>query len=133
MLEKRVELSCHTYYSKLDGVLSPKEWVCHAHQCGVRALAITDFHDVRAFGEAAWAVEELRKESAPESFDFKVLYGLEMMLENGCLVHLLARDQMGLEQLFRLLEIAWEDQERPFLRKAEIDRHRTGQIGRAHV
>ncbi len=124
---KRVELSCHTYFSPMDGVLSPEEWVNIAWKGGVRALAVTDFQDVQAFWKTAHAVEKLRRKVEPEEvLDFKALYGLETVLEDGCLVHLLVRNQAGLEQLYRLLEIAWEDREPPFLRKEEISKHRTG-------
>lgn len=46
-----------------------------------------------------------------EAFDFKILYGLETVLEDGCLIHLLVQNQAGLEQLYRLLEIAQQDRE----------------------
>lgn len=122
----RVELSCHTYYSSMDGILSPQDWINIAWESGFRALAITDFQDVQAFWKAAKVVESLRREAEPETFDFKVLYGLETVLEDGCLIHLLVQNQAGLEQLYRLLEIARQDRERPFLRKTEISAHRNG-------
>ena len=103
----RVELSCHTYYSSMDGILSPQDWINIAWESGFRALAITDFQDVQAFWKAAKAVESLRR----EAFDFKILYGLETVLEDGCLIHLLVQNQAGLEQLYRLLEIAQQDRE----------------------
>ncbi len=122
---ERTELCCHTWFSQRDGVLSPREWLDIARRTGVRAIAITDFQSAAGFVEAAQAAEELRGEAGPA--DFKLLYGLEAVLENGCLVHLLAQRQEGLAQLYRLLEIAWQDrEERPFLRKAEISAHRTG-------
>ncbi len=111
----------------MDGLLSPREWVDIARGAGVRAIAITDFQDAAGFQEAAQAVEELRKEAEPEELDFKMLYGMETVLEDGCPVHLLVRCQEGLAQLYRLLEISWQDrEERPFLRKAEIGGHRSG-------
>lgn len=122
----RVELSCHTYYSSMDGILSPQDWINIAWESGFRALAITDFQDVQAYWKAAKAVESLRREAEPEAFDFKILYGLETVLEDGCLIHLLVQNQAGLEQLYRLLEIARQDRERPFLRKTEIRAHRNG-------
>jgi len=108
----------------MDGVLSPQEWISEGRS--VRVLAITDFQDVQAFWGAAQAVEQLRREAGPEACDFKVLYGLETVLEDGCLVHLLVQNQSGLEQLYRLLELSWQDRNPPFLRKAEISEHRTG-------
>ena len=121
---ERAELSCRTWFSQTDGILSPQEWIDIARGAGVRAIAITDFQGVEGFKEAAQAVEKLRREAGPGELAFKMLYGLETVLEDGCPVHLLVRRQEGLAQLYRLLEISWQDrEERPFLRKAEIGRH----------
>lgn len=120
---ERTELSCHTDFTPGDGILSPKEWINIARETGVRAIAITDFQNADGFMEAAQAIEKLRRDAGPGELDFKVLYGLETMLEDGCLIHLLARHQEGLAQLYRLLE---GRKERPFLRKAEINEHRAG-------
>lgn len=124
---ERAELSCRTYFGKMDGLLSPREWIDIARGAGVRAIAITDFQGVEGFKEAAQAAEKLRREAGPGEVAFKMLYGLETVLEDGCPVHLLVRRQEGLAQLYRLLEIAWQGrEERPFLRKAEVSEHRTG-------
>ncbi len=122
-LVERTELSCHTDFTPGEGILSPKEWINIARETGVRAIAITDFQNAGGFMEAAQAIEKLRRDAGPGELDFKVLYGLETMLEDGCLIHLLVRHQEGLAQLYRLLE---SRKERPFLRKAEISRHRAG-------
>ena len=120
---ERTELSCHTKYTPGDGILSPKEWINNAREAGVRAIAITDFQNADGFMEAAQAIEKLRRDTGPGELDFKVLYGLETVLEDGCLIHLLVQHQEGLAQLYRLLE---SREERPFLRKSEISRHRAG-------
>lgn len=124
---ERAELSCRTCFGKMGGLLSPREWIDIARGTGVRAIAITDFQGVEGFKEAAQAVEKLRREAGPGELDFKMLYGLETVLEDGGPVHLLVRRQESLAQLYRLLEIAWQGrEERPFLRKAEVSEHRTG-------
>ena len=120
---ERTELSCHTDFTPGEGILSPKEWINNAREVGVRAIAITDFQNVDGFMEAAQAIEKLRRDAGPGELHFKVLYGLAAALEDGCLVHLLVQHQEGLAQLYRLLE---SRKERPFLRKAEISRHRAG-------
>ena len=122
-LVERTELSCHTDFTPGEGILSPKEWINIAREAGVRAIAITDVQNADGFMEAAQAIEQLRRDAGPGELDFKVLYGLETMLEDGCLIHLLARHQEGLAQLYQLLE---GRKERPFLRKAEINEHRAG-------
>lgn len=124
---ERAELSCRTCFGKMNGILSPREWVDIARGAGVRAIAIMDFQEATGFQETAQAAEELRGEAESEELDFKMLYGMETVLENGCPVHLLVRSQEGLAQLYRLLESSWQGrEERPFLRKAEIGGHRTG-------
>ena len=122
-LVERTELSCHTDFTPGEGILSPKEWINIARETGVRAIAITDVQNADGFMEAAQAIEKLRRDAGPGELGFKVLYGLETMLEDGCLIHLLARHQEGLAQLYRLLE---GRKERPFLRKAAINEHRAG-------
>lgn len=122
-LVERTELSCHTDFTPGEGILSPKEWINIAHETGARAIAITDFQNAGGFMEAAQAIEQLRRDAGPGELDFKVLYGLETMLEDGCLIHILVRHQEGLAQLYQLLE---GRKERPFLRKAEINEHRAG-------
>ena len=120
---ERTELSCHTDFTPGEGILSPEEWIHSAREAGIRAIAITDFQNAGGFMEAARAIEKLRRDAEPGELDFKVLYGLETMLEDGCLIHLLVQHQEGLAQLYRLLE---SREERPFLRKAEINEHRAG-------
>ncbi len=120
---ERTELSCHTEYTPGDGILSLKKWINIARETGVRAIAITDFQNADGFMGAAQAIEKLRRDAGSGELDFKVLYGLEAALEDGCLIHLLVQHQEGLAQLYRLLESL---EERPFLRKSEISRHRAG-------
>ncbi|MEY8418668.1 PHP domain-containing protein [Oscillospiraceae bacterium 44-5] len=120
---ERTELSCHTDFTLGEGILSPEEWINSAREAGVRAIAITDFQNIGGFMEAARVMEKLRRDAEPGELDFKVLYGLEAALEDGCLIHLLVQHQEGLAQLYRLLE---SRKERPFLRKSEINRHRAG-------
>ena len=68
---ERAELSCRTCFGKMDGLLSPREWIDIARGAGVRAIAITDFQGVEGFKEAAQAVEKLRKEAGPERLTSK--------------------------------------------------------------
>lgn len=120
---ERTELSCHTDFTPGEGILSPKEWIDSAREAGIRAIAITDFQNAGGFMEAAQVIEKLRRDAGSGELDLKVLYGLEAVLEDGCLIHLLVRHQEGLAQLYRLLE---SREERPFLRKTEINEHRAG-------
>ncbi len=122
---ERIELSCHTTLSRMDGLLSPKELVYHAWESGCNAAAITDFNSVQAFPEAARAVESLKQRCERENipFKFKVLYGFETKLEDGSLIHLISRNQTGLQNLYRLVEASYQSNS---LNRDQIVRHRDG-------
>lgn len=49
--KERVELHCHSTYSKMDGVTRPREILQYAKSLGMSAVAITDHNEVLAFPE----------------------------------------------------------------------------------
>lgn len=73
--EKRVELHCHTKMSDMDGVSEVNDIVRRAHDCGHKAIAITDHGVVQAFPDANHFIQSLDKEDP-----FKIIYGVEAYL-----------------------------------------------------
>lgn len=58
---ERIELSCHTKSSPMDGLIAPRDLIRFAWESGCRAIAITDFQNVRSFIEVSHSVEDLRR------------------------------------------------------------------------
>lgn len=72
---ERVELHCHSKYSKLDGVAEPYDIVKFAQKEGMPAVAITDHGSVSGFSELERATENA-------SCNVKPLFGMEAYVVN---------------------------------------------------
>jgi len=105
---KRTELHAHTTMSTMDAVVSPKKLIETAANWNWSAIAITDHGVVQAFPEAAQTVEKLAKQGK----NIKVIYGLEGYLnveenqKSGYHIILLAKNKIGLDNLYRLISIS---------------------------
>jgi DNA polymerase-3 subunit alpha (Gram-positive type) len=115
--EKRVELHLHTKMSALDGMVDVGEAIKTAARWGHPAIAITDHGVVQAFPEAYEVGRKL---------DIKIIYGVEGYLiegtgqkENYYHIVILAKNQQGLENLYRLITISHLDH---FYRRPRIPR-----------
>lgn len=73
-MKQRVELHCHTKMSEFRGTTDVKDLICHAHNLGMKAVAITDDGSLAAFPVAQKVLEEYSAE------EFKVIYGVEAYL-----------------------------------------------------
>ena len=91
------ELHCHSYHSLLDGVSSPEALAKQASALGYCALALTD-HDSMA-GIVAHA-------TACATAGIRPIAGVELTLDDGAHLTLLARDAEGYRSLSRLLSTA---------------------------
>ena len=105
---KRTELHAHTTMSAMDAVVSPAKLITTAANWNWSAIAITDHGVVQAFPEAAQTVEKLSKQGK----NIKVIYGMEGYLnveenqKSGYHVILLAKNKVGLDNLYRLISIS---------------------------
>ena len=105
---KRVELHLHTKMSALDSVADVKDVVNKAHSWGHSAIAITDHGVVQAFPDAY---------AAAKGKGIKIIYGVEGYLFDDSVTNdggkaptyhviILARNQQGLANLYRLVTIS---------------------------
>lgn len=106
--EKRVELHVHTTMSAMDAVIPPKKLVTTAAEWNWSAVAITDHGVLQAFPEAANTAAKLKKQGK----EIKIIYGMEGYLTNeenqksAYHIILLAKNNVGMENLYRLVSIS---------------------------
>jgi len=99
---RRVELHAHTHMSNMDAVVSVKKLITTAAKWGHPAIAITDHGVVQAFPEA---------HDVAEKAGIKVIYGMEGYLFDNDInqarhIVILAKNEIGLRNLYRLVSIA---------------------------
>lgn len=105
---KRVELHVHTTMSQMDAVISPATLVKTAADWGWSSVAVTDHGVIQAFPEIAETAQKLSKQGK----NIKIIYGMEGYivrdLEQKSANHiiLLAKNKIGLENLYRLVSIS---------------------------
>ena len=131
---KRVELHAHTKMSQIDGVMDVSDLIETAKAWGHPAVAITDHGVVQAFPDAVSKAKGI-----------KVIYGVEgylvedIPLPDGKLdyktnparhIILLAKDQEGIKNLYKLVSYSYIDYhyKRPRMPRSEIIKHRQGLI-----
>lgn len=116
-MKNRVELHLHSYYSLMDGLNSPDEYVRLGKEFGMPAMALTDHGTLSGHREF---------QEACRKHDMKPILGVEAYIsptdrfdrrpvkkreDNTALYHhagILAKNQNGLENLNRLSREAWE-------------------------
>ena len=57
-MKKRIELSCHTYYSKGASLISPEDLFGMAEDKEIAGIAITDNYDINAWYESYLSMRE---------------------------------------------------------------------------
>lgn len=114
---KYVNLHCHTHYSGLDGIGSPKEYMDRAAEIGMKYMAITDHGTT--MGHREWQREAKRT-------GIISILGIEGYQTNdrfdktskakradGDLIYnhltLLSQNETGLRNLNRISEVAWTE------------------------
>ena len=106
---KRVELHAHTTMSAMDAVVPVEKLIQTAAQWGWDSIAITDHGVVQAFPKAAETAAKLAKSGKK----IKVIYGMEGYLtgddyrqKSANHIIILARNKLGLENLYKLVSLS---------------------------
>ena len=113
-----VGLHVHTHYSLFDGVATPQEYVDRASKLGMNALAITDHGSLSGHREMYRAAKEkgIKPILGLEGYmcadisdrrDKSEREGQQDLVYNH--IVLLAKNQVGLENLNKISEVAWTD------------------------
>src|SRR5262245_20218966 len=92
------ELHCRSHFSFLDGGSSPAELVSRALALGYQALALTDVNGLYGVVEAREALLEacgLRRRTDEGRSTLKLIYGSELVLDDGDCAVALLRDRGG--------------------------------------
>lgn len=125
---KRVELHLHTKMSGLDGTVDVDQLMKLAASLGHDAVAITDHGVVQAFPEA---------HRASKKYGIKVIYGVEGYLVDDHTaksrpyhIVLLAKNQVGLKNLYRLISYSHLDHfyRVPRIPRSLLEQYREGLI-----
>ena len=122
-----VGLHVHTHYSLFDGIATPQEYVDRAQELGMSAIAITDHGSLSGHREMYRAAKEkgikpilgVEGYITADRFDQRdkdAREGLLDLVYNHIII--LAKNQIGLENLNKLNEIAWTE---GFYKKPRID------------
>ncbi|PKM76355.1 MAG: PolC-type DNA polymerase III [Firmicutes bacterium HGW-Firmicutes-15] len=129
--DKRIELHAHTKMSAMDGLAEVKDLIHKAALWGHPAIAITDHGCIQSFPVAYAAAEEHNKKSENR---IKIIYGVEGYLveedkkERPYHIILLARNLVGLKNLYKLISISYLDQfyRQPRMPRQELLKYREG-------
>src|SRR4030042_2045328 len=115
------ELHCHSYYSFHDGASSLEELMLGAKDRGSRALAVTDHDNLCG---------AMRFAQLARSLEMQGIIGVEVTLEGGFHLTLLAQDPQGYSNLCRLITAAHASGERndPALPPGLLPEHAAGLI-----
>jgi error-prone DNA polymerase len=116
-----VELHCHSYYSFHDGASSLEELMLRARELGYSALALTEHDNLCG---------AMRFAHLSQSLEMQGITGVEITLQGGCHLTLLAKDRQGYRNLCRLITAAYNSGERdkPELPPGLLREHAEGLI-----
>jgi DNA polymerase-3 subunit alpha (Gram-positive type) len=129
--DKRIELHAHTKMSAMDGLAEVQELIRKAALWHHPAIAITDHGCIQSFPGAYAAAQEHNKNS---DNSIKIIYGVEGYLveedkkERPYHIILLARNLVGLKNLYKLVSISYLDHfyRQPRIPRQELLKYREG-------
>ncbi|MEY4331350.1 MAG: hypothetical protein RLZZ196_88 [Bacteroidota bacterium] len=128
-------LHVHSHYSLMDGLCSPEELLLAAKNAGQTAMAITDHGTLASHRDLQIAAKELGMKpilgleayiSATDRFDKRDIKNRDDNTQVFNHIILLAKNQIGLDNLHKLSEIAWTE---GYYRKPRIDLEILDQYG----
>jgi len=127
--KKRIELHLHTKFSSMDGLVDVEACIERAAAWGHEAIAITDHGVIQAFPNAY---------NAGKKHGIKIIYGLEGYMvkseevKNSSRYHviILAQNQQGLENLYRLVSLSHLEYfyRRPLIPQDILEKYKEGLI-----
>lgn len=108
-MKKRIELCCHTHFSKGESIIFSSQLSEIMDEKGLMGIAITDFGDINAWYETYMCMRDDIENG------FKLIYGIELFViddvhtdsENpvSFYVTVLVKDKKGRKNLFELLSL----------------------------
>lgn len=123
---KFVSLHHHCCFSYMDGYGLPAEHVERAAEYGMRALALTDHGNTSSHVQLEVAA---KKAGIKPIFGLEAYTALDEKSDKKCHLTLLAMDQTGLSNLYRLVTESWKDYHRwPTVLGATLARYQEGLI-----
>ncbi len=124
------ELHAHTNFSFLDGASHPEEMAARGRELGLAALAVTDHDGVYGAVRFSRAVAEAN-EATDAKPELKAIVGMEITLDGGSHLTLLARDRRGYSNICLLSTEAHRDRPKgeAELSLADLARHTQGLVG----
>lgn len=106
-MEMFAHLHVHSFYSFLSGTASPTAYLERAAELGIPAVALTDHNNVSG------AVEFHRTALA---LGIKPIQGVEITIEGGYHLTLLAQNSLGYQNICRLLTAGFQvDRKQPIV------------------
>lgn len=114
---ERVELHCHTNYSRMDGLSDSEDIFRYAKQKGMKAIAFTDYDNILVY-------PEIQSLAEGEYGNIKPIYGIELLVEEDIIlpvegiskvecdgissyyVIVLVRNEQGLKNLYKIIDEA---------------------------
>lgn len=108
-MEKRIELNCHTHFSRGTSIVSPEKFLEIIKEKDLSGIAITDNNDINAWYESYISMQEDIENS------FKLIYGITLCVVDNIKVSsddadsfyltVLVQNEKGRKNLFELLSL----------------------------
>jgi DNA-directed DNA polymerase III PolC len=105
-------LNCHTWFSFKYGTLSPEHLFQEAKRHGVKKLILTEINNTCSFVEMLRVCQDNKGE-----YDLEIAVGVEFRRDNKLLYVLIAKNNLGFQEINRFLSYS-NQEEQPFPKRA---------------